>query len=210
MACKIIYKGISYDESDFKSQIERYVAINNLFNENESLANAVYEALGYKEYSQKTKDKLALTERLKDIFKDKSTVLIRAGENSDAFYIDLVKTSDDRYFYFSEGQSPEEMSQKEFAEMIEFIDGQVATTEEKNAFIKNYLDIADIDQISENPLLSKEEKSKTTKDILKKITPQQKQQATSLFSEFLDVYLQDYEQVEKILKEENIIQKKCS
>lgn len=46
MACKIIYKGISYDESDFKSQIERYVAINNLFNESESLANAVYEAAG--------------------------------------------------------------------------------------------------------------------------------------------------------------------
>jgi len=42
------------------------------------------------------------------------------------------------------------------------------------------------------------------------ITPQQKQQASSLFSEFLDVYLQDYEQVEKILKEENIIQKKCN
>jgi hypothetical protein len=47
MACKIIYKGISYNESDFKSQIERYVAINNLFNENESLANQVYEALGF-------------------------------------------------------------------------------------------------------------------------------------------------------------------
>ena len=46
MACKIIYKGISYDESDFKSQIERYIAINNLFNENETLANEVYEALG--------------------------------------------------------------------------------------------------------------------------------------------------------------------
>lgn len=41
-------------------------------------------------------------------------------------------------------------------------------------------------------------------------TPQQKQQATFLFSDFLDVYLQDYEQVEKILKQENIIQKKCS
>ena len=42
------------------------------------------------------------------------------------------------------------------------------------------------------------------------ITPEQKQQATFLFSKFLDVYLQDYEQVEKILKQENIIQKKCS
>lgn len=42
------------------------------------------------------------------------------------------------------------------------------------------------------------------------ITPQQKQQATFMFSEFLDVYLQDFEQVEKILKEENIIEKDCS
>lgn len=41
-------------------------------------------------------------------------------------------------------------------------------------------------------------------------TPQQKQQATFMFSEFLDVYLQDFEQVEKILKEEKIIDKKCS
>ena len=49
MACKIIYKGISYDEFDFKSQIERYVTINNLFNENESLANAVYESLGFEQ-----------------------------------------------------------------------------------------------------------------------------------------------------------------
>ena len=39
---------------------------------------------------------------------------------------------------------------------------------------------------------------------------QQKQQATFMFSEFLDIYLQDFEQVEKILKEEKIIDKKCS
>ena len=42
------------------------------------------------------------------------------------------------------------------------------------------------------------------------ITPQQKQQATFMFSEFLDVYLQDFEQVESVLKEEKIIDKKCS
>ena len=62
MACKIIYKGISYAESDFKSQIERYVAINNLFNENETLTNSVYEALGFNDNnlpfvkSDKTRD----------------------------------------------------------------------------------------------------------------------------------------------------------
>lgn len=42
-----------------------------------------------------------------------------------------------------------------------------------------------------------------------KILPK-KQQATFMFSEFLDVYLQDFEQVEKILKEENIIEKDCT
>lgn len=45
---------------------------------------------------------------------------------------------------------------------------------------------------------------------VEQITPQQKQQATFMFSEFLDVYLQDFEQVEKILKEEKVIDKKCS
>lgn len=52
--------------------------------------------------------------------------------------------------------------------------------------------------------------NKAKEFITNQITQQQKQQAGSLFSEFLDVYLQDYEQVEKILKEENIIQKKCN
>ena len=157
-----------------------------LFESNESFANAVYEAAGFKEYSKETKDKLALTESLKNIFKDKSTVLFRAGENTDAFYIDLVKTSDDRYFYFSEGQSPEEISKKRFAEEVEFIDGQIATTEEKDKFINSYLEIADLNQISENPLLSKEQKLEAQKDILKKITPQQKQQAQQLYSQYLE------------------------
>jgi hypothetical protein len=160
--------------------------VEELFDSNPELANEVYEALGFKEYSQETKNKLALTERLKDIFKDKSTVLIKAGKNSDAFYIDLVKTSDDRYFYFSESQSPEEISKKRFAEEVEFIDGEVATTKEKDEFINNYLQIADLNQISENPLLSDEEKEEATKDILKKVTPQQKQQALQLYSQYLD------------------------
>ena len=42
------------------------------------------------------------------------------------------------------------------------------------------------------------------------LTPQQKQQAAFMFSEFLDVYLQDFEQVEKILKQEKVIDKKCN
>lgn len=165
--------------------------VSELFESNPELANTVYEALGYKEYSQKTKDKLSLTESLKDIFKDKSTVLFRAGEDSDAFYVDLVKTSDNRYFMFLENQSPVEMSEKRFAEEVEFINGQIATTEEKDNFINNYLKIADIDQISENPLLTKEEKLAAQKDILKKVTPEQKQQAQQLYSQYLDTIFPD-------------------
>jgi hypothetical protein len=61
-----------------------------------------------------------------------------------------------------------------------------------------------VKEFFENDIFKQVEKGKL------EITSQQKQQASSLFSEFLDVYLQDYEQVEKILKEENIIQKKCN
>lgn len=39
---------------------------------------------------------------------------------------------------------------------------------------------------------------------------QQKQQAQQLYQSFLDVYLQDFEQVESVLREERIIDKKCS
>lgn len=52
--------------------------------------------------------------------------------------------------------------------------------------------------------------NKAKEFLANQITPEQKQQATFMFSEFLDVYLQDFEQVEKILKEENIIEKDCS
>ena len=58
MACKIIYKGISYDESDFKNQIERYIAINQLFESDSNLANQIYEALGFKDNAEKKYNKL--------------------------------------------------------------------------------------------------------------------------------------------------------
>lgn len=47
MGCKIIYKGVSYDESEFKNQINRYIAINQLLETDSNLANQVYEALGF-------------------------------------------------------------------------------------------------------------------------------------------------------------------
>ena len=46
MSCIIKYKGQSIPEEQFLQYLNKQIAINNLFNENESLANAVYEALG--------------------------------------------------------------------------------------------------------------------------------------------------------------------
>ena len=58
--------------------------------------------------------------------------------------------------------------------------------------------------IENKNLKLKNEAEKESKVLFSEITPPQKQQATFMFSEFLDVYLQDFEQVEKILKEEKI------
>ena len=51
MGCIIKYKGQSISEEQFLQYLNKQIAINNLFNENESLANEVYEALGFKQYS---------------------------------------------------------------------------------------------------------------------------------------------------------------
>ena len=48
MGCVIKYKGQSIPEEQFLQYLNKQIAINNLFNENESLANAVYEAAGFK------------------------------------------------------------------------------------------------------------------------------------------------------------------
>ena len=47
MGCIIKYKGQSISEEQFLQYLNKQIAINNLFNENESLANEVYEALGF-------------------------------------------------------------------------------------------------------------------------------------------------------------------
>lgn len=47
MGCVIKYKGQSIPEEQFLQYLNKQIAINNLFNENESFANAVYEALGF-------------------------------------------------------------------------------------------------------------------------------------------------------------------
>lgn len=46
MGCVIKYKGQSIPEEQFLQYLNKLITINNLFNENKTLANAVYEALG--------------------------------------------------------------------------------------------------------------------------------------------------------------------
>ncbi len=75
------------------------------------------------------------------------------------------------------------------------------TIKEKGDSFINEIDFIYYDEFDYDKLKQLEKQS---------ITPQQKQQATFMFSEFLDVYLQDFEQVESVLKEEKIIDKKCS
>lgn len=48
MGCVIKYKGQSIPEEQFLQYLNKQIAINNLFNENENLANEVYKALGFK------------------------------------------------------------------------------------------------------------------------------------------------------------------
>lgn len=51
MGCVIKYKGQSIPEEQFLQYLNKQITINNLFNENETLANAVYESLEFKNES---------------------------------------------------------------------------------------------------------------------------------------------------------------
>ena len=81
---------------------------------------------------------------------------------------------------------------------------------EKNGYLTKVLDKKAVDSQYDNIKYEKAPFIFTNKIYEYGLTPEQKQQATFMFSEFLDVYLQDFEQVERILKEEKIIDKKCS
>jgi len=340
MSCKIIYKGISYDESDFKNQIERYIAINQLFESNSNLANQVYEALGFEIPTTKLEGRKAVEGKLVnfDVIEElasaersdiPSSILIKKLVNGG--YLPKINETDivlggleygiwkpnlrkieaqggnkstlakkvghellhsvthniiysyqnlkgvvdfnDKYHKDNIRQGyikPVDLSKSQ----IEALDNLVRIRNKVVAYVEqnkdkiqkqdrgfgtydyfirtNYTESETdlhefISEVFTNPELinilkeipSEGKKSNLFKDFVDAIakilgftntsiledviayseeaffaqpliTPQQKQQATSLFSEFLDVYLQDYEQVEKILKEENIIQKKCS
>ena len=241
MACKIIYKGISYDESDFKSQIERYIAINNLFNENETLANEVYEALGF-DTSGLTMNSFMPKKHWKiGHIIDNPTEAANICDNTQIRVLNYVldkfgKTKERGTFYAKPvaiwAKSPindkqilhytvavrinnkvylYDMPQSEYIEYISENKGKVIKEYNPRLIEYTHGNLKKYYGTSDEKLTIQDETILT--DALLNIdivSLQQKQQATFLFSKFLDVYLQDYEQVEKILKQENIIQKKCS
>ena len=227
MACKIIYKGISYDESDFKSQIERYIAINNLFNQNETLANAVYEALGFKTNIIQDNESYYRGQIEKPIIDKDGNLILYAKEDELYKKAGLkskgVSMTDDLQSAIEYGNGQLDVSKNLASEENVGIDlereldrldenGYYLIQIPKNISNEIVKEAGEVKVIGDKIVIPKGQYKieQVIDGVDTEITPQQKQQATFLFSKFLDVYLQDYEQVEKILKQENIIQKKCS
>lgn len=176
--------------------------VQELFESNPELANSVYEALGFlyspltnenkTKIDNRAKEELAVFNRLlaltkKNNFNEAYDVLvdriIEAGKdiNRRKEYIELLK----------------------FQEYINTYFGYLIN--DKND--KTAKDTKITDVINEIKEQAEKDKLKRKRN---EITPQQKQEAQQLYQSFLDVYLQDFEQVESILKEKKIIDKKCS
>lgn len=208
MVCKIIYKGISYDESDFKIQIERYVAINNLFNENQTLSNSVYEALGFKT------DKKGLIEL---------THYSRNNQNP------LDKFQENFPLYTSRGESSE---YKDYGKQFNYIVRKEANIKSLLDFHGKYgidLDAHDSASKGLQPYHFNLEEIQAIKkegvDILIDdwgeyiilnpnfvvLKEQQKQQALQLYSKFLSNFVDNnFDTIIQDLQTKNILDKKCS
>jgi len=184
MACKIIYKGVSYDESDFKSQIERYVAINNLFNENETLANAVYETLGIYNVWHASDKKI-------DKF---------ISENVEGYFA-KVKKGSPKAVFFTANKAPQEsfLSKREYQEQFAVkmnnplvVDTKTGYSRDTEGFkelvdraLTNNHDGVIVKNVDDNGFVGDVYISLNANQI-SKITPQQKQQALQLYSQYIE------------------------
>ena len=88
MGCVIKYKGQSIPEEQFLQYLNKQIAINNLFNENESLANQIYETLGFKQNITKNlvKSKHDTDEyrfSIGDFIKEKNSVRVTKNKEGD-------------------------------------------------------------------------------------------------------------------------------
>ena len=191
MGCVIKYKGQSIPEEQFLQYLNKQIAINNLFNENESLANAVYEALGFndlrKEYSNIIIDQVWKRLASEGITNADSLIGTR----------DTINNKDFNKFWAT-------VKDEDIQNVINFFESEKQKALDSYSKYKGEFDPT-TGTFTSNDTSFFDNKIKDLNILL-----QQKQQATFMFSEFLDVYLQDFEQVESVLKEEKIIDKKCS
>lgn len=215
------------DESTFYQKTQQTIVkegVVELFESNPELANTVYEALGFKtNITQNNKSYYRGQIEQPTIDKDGNLVLYAKED-------ELYK----RAGLKSKGVSMTDNLQS----AIEYGNGQLEVAQ--NLASESYDAEQELERLSENGYYLIQIPKDISNEIVKEagevkvvgdkivvpkgkfkieqvidgvetqITPQQKQQATFMFSEFLDVYLQDFEQVESVLKEEKIIDKKCS
>lgn len=173
-----------------KSQ-ERLNQIQDGFNENPELANAVYEALGFnnlrKEYSNIIIDQVWKRLANEGITNADSLIGTR----------DTINNKDFNKFWSN-------VKDVDIQNVIKFFESEKQKALDSYSKYKGEFDPT-TGTFTSNDTSFFDKKIEDLETIL-----QQKQQAQQLYQSFLDVYLQDFEQVEKILKEENIIEKDCS
>lgn len=180
------------------SNIKTKEEVSELFESNLELANQIYEALGFKILPKKgtkeyrdVEDILELEMMLEELGNEKlrgnfkfQDILLKA---------DKTKGFTDKY-----------VGWRKYFNVVTDMDTMIGIygyVNEKEGYTQSEDTLQQLLQLIKNHV---------NEFKIEDITPQQKQQATFMFSEFLDVYLQDFNQVEKILKEEKIIDKKCS
>lgn len=208
MGCIIKYKGQSISEEQFLQYLNKQIAINNLFNENESLANEVYEALGFKT------DKKGLIEL---------THYSRNNQNP------LDKFQEDFPLYTSRGEDSE---YKDYGKQFNYIVKKEANIKDLLDFHGKYgIDLDKHDEASKGlqpyhfNLQEIQAIRKEGVDILIDdwgeyiilnpnsivLKQQQKQQAQQLYSQYLSNFADtNFDSIITDLQSKKLLEKKCS
>ena len=224
MGCIIKIGNQSVSEIDFLNYLNKIISVNKLFEENPKFSSQIYEALGFtvniiqdnKSYyrgqiEEPTIDKdgnLILYGREDELYK-------RAGLKSKG-----VSMTDDLQSAIDYGNGQLDVAMNLASETYDrdtelerlSTEGYWLIQIPKNISNEIVKESGEVKIIGDKIIIPKGQYKieQVVEGLEAQITPQQKQQATFMFSEFLDVYLQDFEQVEKILKEENTIEKDCT
>lgn len=206
MGCVIKYKNQSIPEEQFLQYLNKQIAINTLFNENESLANSVYLAMGFEkknieEYEdvvdKQTYQYLDRVQQLEDwkiepqpiIVKNLDTYIkkITLGTQKDKYEVNVYENGIEVNKYF-------DTKEEAIHQALEY--SNYYTRQNNNILFKNTKDRNDylnkeigkvVDKANEN-----EDFRKYYAKILgSKITPQQKQEAQLAYSNYLDTGKQD-------------------